>query len=42
VSPEAWKTAEAVVLAAGVLKQAVPYDDIFDMKFVKASNPASN
>jgi NitT/TauT family transport system substrate-binding protein len=42
VSPEAWKTAEAVVLAAGVLKQPVPYDGIIDMKFVKSNNPASN
>lgn len=42
VSPEAWKTAEAVVLAAGVLKQSVPYDDIIDMKFVKSNSPASN
>jgi NitT/TauT family transport system substrate-binding protein len=42
VSPEAWKTAEAVVLAAGVLKQPVAYDEIVDMKFVKSHNPASN
>jgi hypothetical protein len=31
-----------VVLAAGILKQAVPYDHIIDMRFVKAANAASN
>jgi NitT/TauT family transport system substrate-binding protein len=40
VSPEAWKTAESVVLAAGILKQSVPYDDIFNMKFVKSTQAA--
>jgi NitT/TauT family transport system substrate-binding protein len=40
VSPEAWKTAAAVVLSAGILKQDVPYDDIIDMQFVK-QNQAS-
>jgi NitT/TauT family transport system substrate-binding protein len=42
ISPAAWKTAESVVLAAGVLKQSVPYDDIIEMKYVKPQNPASN
>jgi len=40
VSAEAWKTAESVVLAAGILKQPVPYDGIFDMKFVKSTQAA--
>lgn len=38
ISPEAWNTGEAVVLAAGILKQAVPYDQIIDMQFVRAAN----
>jgi hypothetical protein len=42
ISPAAWKTAESVVLAAGVLKQSVPYDDIIEMKYVKSNQPASN
>ena len=41
VSAEAWNTGEAVVLAAGILKKPVPYDDIIDMRFVRAAN-ASN
>ena len=35
VSRPAWTTAEAVVMAAGLLKQPVPYDDIIDMSFVE-------
>jgi NitT/TauT family transport system substrate-binding protein len=35
VTPEAWTTAQAVVRSANVLKADVPYDDIFDMSFVK-------
>jgi NitT/TauT family transport system substrate-binding protein len=42
VTPEAWNTAESVVLAAGTLKQSVPYDQIIDMSFVKSTNAASN
>ena len=42
ISPAAWKTARAVVLAAGVLKQSVPYDDIIEMKYVKSNQAASN
>ena len=36
VSTHSWDTAESVVLAAGILKQEVKYDDIIDMEFVKA------
>ena len=39
---EAWNTGESVVLAAGILKKPVPYDDIIDMQFVRAVNAASN
>ena len=42
ISPEAWKTAESVVLAAGILKQPVPYDEIIEMKYVKSTKAASN
>ena len=35
VSPQGWATAENVVLAAGLLKQEVPYEAIIDMSFVK-------
>jgi NitT/TauT family transport system substrate-binding protein len=42
VTPEAWNTGEAVVLAAGILKKPVPYDDIIDMKFWRAAIAASN
>ncbi len=35
VSQQAWTTAKDVVLAAGLLKQDVPYDAIIDMSFVK-------
>ncbi len=35
VTAEAWNTGEAVVLAAGILKKPVPYDDIIDMRFVQ-------
>jgi NitT/TauT family transport system substrate-binding protein len=37
VSPQSWKTGEAVVRAAGILKQDVAYDQIIDMQFVKAT-----
>ncbi|MDF2115325.1 ABC transporter substrate-binding protein [Roseiarcaceae bacterium H3SJ34-1] len=37
ISTKAWDTAEAVVLGATILKQPVPYDDIIDMQFVKAT-----
>jgi NitT/TauT family transport system substrate-binding protein len=36
VEPAAWTTAQAVVREAGLLKADVPYDQIFDMQFVKA------
>lgn len=39
ITPAAWKTSEAVVLEAGVLKQSVPYDQVIDMQFVKAVLP---
>jgi NitT/TauT family transport system substrate-binding protein len=42
ITAEAWNTGEAVVLAAGILKKPVPYDDIIDMRFVRAINAASN
>jgi NitT/TauT family transport system substrate-binding protein len=42
ITQEAWTTGEAVVLAAGILKKPVPYDDIIDMRFVRAVNAASN
>jgi NitT/TauT family transport system substrate-binding protein len=42
VSPEAWKTGEGVVLAAGILKQPVAYDEIIEMKFVKSTQAARN
>lgn len=35
----AWDTASQVVRAAGILKVDVPYDDIIDMRFVKAALP---
>lgn len=35
VEPAAWATAQAVVREAGILKADVPYDQIFDMSFVK-------
>jgi NitT/TauT family transport system substrate-binding protein len=34
VSEQAWATAKSVVMAAGLLKQDVPYADIIDMSFV--------
>ncbi len=34
VSRKSWETAGAVVLAAGILKQEVAYDQIIDMQFV--------
>jgi NitT/TauT family transport system substrate-binding protein len=41
-SPEAWKTGESVVLAAGILKKPVAYDEIIDMTFVKSIQAANN
>ncbi|HEY4404498.1 MAG TPA: ABC transporter substrate-binding protein [Xanthobacteraceae bacterium] len=35
IPPEAWTTGEAVVRQAGILKQAVGYDEVIDMQFVK-------
>jgi NitT/TauT family transport system substrate-binding protein len=35
VSQQGWTTAKDVVMAAGLLKQDVPYDAIIDMSFVK-------
>ena len=40
VSPESWKTGESVVLAAGILKKPVAYDEIIDMRFVKSTQAA--
>ncbi|HEV2571411.1 MAG TPA: ABC transporter substrate-binding protein [Beijerinckiaceae bacterium] len=37
ISPESWKTGEAVVLEAGILKKPVAYDEIIDMQFVKST-----
>jgi NitT/TauT family transport system substrate-binding protein len=34
VTKDSWKTAQSVVLAAGLLAKPVPYDDIIDMQFV--------
>jgi hypothetical protein len=31
-----------VTLAAGTLAKPVPYDEIIDMRFVRAANAASN
>lgn len=39
ISEQSWKTNESVVLAAGVLKQSVPYSEIIDMQFVNALMP---
>jgi NitT/TauT family transport system substrate-binding protein len=36
VSRKSWETAGSVVLAAGILKQPVSYDDIIDMQFVNS------
>lgn len=35
ISEQSWKTAEAVVRSAGILKTDVPYDKVIDMQFVK-------
>jgi NitT/TauT family transport system substrate-binding protein len=35
VTQESWDTAEAVVRAAGILTEDVPYDAVIDMSFVK-------
>jgi NitT/TauT family transport system substrate-binding protein len=35
VDEAAWTTAQTVVLDAGILKKSVPYNDLFDMKFIK-------
>jgi NitT/TauT family transport system substrate-binding protein len=37
VSEAAWTTAKSVVMAAGLLKQDVPYADIIDMSFIRNS-----
>ncbi len=36
ISEEAWKNAEDVVLAAGILTAPVPYSSIIDMQFLKS------
>jgi NitT/TauT family transport system substrate-binding protein len=36
ISREAWDTGKAVVMAAGILKTEVKYDDIIDMSFVES------
>jgi len=41
ISQQSWDTASAIVLNAGILKQAVPFDDVTDMQFVKALKAAS-
>jgi NitT/TauT family transport system substrate-binding protein len=41
VSPQSWDTASKIVLEAGILQRAVPYDDVVDMQFVKALKAAS-
>lgn len=35
ITPQMWKTALAVVRAAGMLDKDIPYDDVIDMHFVK-------
>jgi NitT/TauT family transport system substrate-binding protein len=42
ITQEAWNTGEAVVLAAGILKKPVAYDEIIDMRFWRAANAANN
>ena len=37
ISTQSWDTGSSVVLAAGILKQPVAYDQIIDMQFVKAA-----
>ena len=37
ISPQAWQTGGMVVRTAGILKSDVPYADIIDMQFVKAT-----
>ncbi len=37
ISTQSWDTGSSVVLAAGILKQPVPYEQIIDMQFVKAA-----
>jgi NitT/TauT family transport system substrate-binding protein len=34
ITPESWKTGEAIVLEAGILKQHVAYNEVIDMRFV--------
>jgi NitT/TauT family transport system substrate-binding protein len=41
VSQQSWDTASRIVLEAGILKQPVPFDDIIDMRFVRALKAAS-
>jgi NitT/TauT family transport system substrate-binding protein len=36
ISQASWDTAKSVVMAAGILKQDVPYDQIIDMQFMPA------
>jgi NitT/TauT family transport system substrate-binding protein len=36
ISRKSWETASSVVLAAGILKQEVAYDQIIDMRFMQA------
>ncbi len=36
ISEAAWVTARSVVMGAGSLREAVPYDDVIDMQFVRA------
>ncbi|HEY8579782.1 MAG TPA: ABC transporter substrate-binding protein [Beijerinckiaceae bacterium] len=40
ISEQSWKTGEAVVLQAGILKKPVPYADIIDMQFVRQTQAA--
>jgi NitT/TauT family transport system substrate-binding protein len=40
ISEQAWTTAKAVVMDAGLLKQDVAYDQIIDMSFVKKERSA--
>jgi NitT/TauT family transport system substrate-binding protein len=41
VSHQSWDTATKIVLEAGILKKHVPFDDVFDMQFVKGLKAAS-
>jgi hypothetical protein len=35
IPPQAWRTGEAVVRQANILKEPVGYDAVIDMRFVK-------